>query len=162
MNRRGVNLIELLIAIVISTISFFSIALPFVTERSFARQGRRQVEAQRDAQVAMRAIARAGRDGTAYDFDSPPNPAVKFHKASCSTGTVNFVGDLSTGKLFLIDECAAPPATVVLIDGVRSQLTDMVVTSLVPNKLVRVRLEVTYQGEKVEVLETELFLRNAS
>ena len=63
MNRRGVTLIELLITVMIGAIAMFALVPPFIAEGNFFRKGKRQTEAQRDAQMVLRAMARAVREG---------------------------------------------------------------------------------------------------
>ena len=68
MNRRGVTLIELLITIIIGAIAMLALAVPFSAERIFWLRGDTQAEAQRDAQLALRAMARVGRQSSCYEI----------------------------------------------------------------------------------------------
>lgn len=161
--RNGVTLIELLLAVVIGAIAFFPLTVPFVSERSFTGAGRRQAEAQRDAQMALRAIARAARQGT-NPSPAPGNTSDTFTfqlpLPSCPGAEVRFDGGPSlNGTLQMTDGCSN--RTALLIDGVRSRVTNLVFTG-VTNRLVRVGIDVTYEGQQTERLETELFLRNAT
>ena len=155
MNRRGFTLIELLVTIVIGAIAFFGLAIPFVAERSFSLSGTRQTEAQRDAQMGMRAIALVARGSKAVVAGGDQ---VVFTLLS-GDGVVFQGGPRFTNQLQRID---TTHGTSILIDGVRSRVIGMVVTAIVANKLVRVRLEVSHEGTEDELLETEFFLRNGS
>jgi prepilin-type N-terminal cleavage/methylation domain-containing protein len=159
MNQRGVSLIELLITIIIAVIAFFPLAMPFIGERSIWGSGRRQTEAQRDAQVALRAMARKARESFEYFIDSPSNPAIVKFRTTAAACTVGFIGDSVTGQLLIVDECAVPPTSIALIDGNRSAVTDMLAEAVGAN-LVRVRLQVTHEDRRNEILDTTLFLRN--
>ena len=160
MNRRGVTLIELLMAIVIGTIAFFALAMPFIAERSFWNSGRRQAEAQRDAQMGLRAMARVARQSTSYAVSqggaqvafTPPSGG----SPSCFRGGPAFGNQL---LLFANTTCTGSP--LVLIDGNRSRVTSLIMTSITPNRLVQVQLQVTHQNQRTELLATNLFLRNA-
>ena len=157
MSRRGVTLIELLIALVISAIAFFALAMPFIAERSFWLSGNRQTEAQRDAQIAMRAIARVARASSSYAI---ANGGAKI-TFTVPGSTPCFQGGPAFGsQLQLFTTCGTPPPAL-LIDGNRSKVTSLVMTA-VNTKLVRVQLQVTYQNQKNELLVTNLLLRNAS
>ena len=154
--RRGFTLIELLIAMLISGIAFFGLVVPFVGERSFWMSGSRQTEAQRDAQIGLRAMARVARESSLYTVNGAGD--ITF---TTGCGTHRFQGGPTFGsQLRLIDGCAGG-ATRVLIDGGRSQVTTFTVTA-VNSRLVRIQLVVTHQNQGVEQMETELFLRNAT
>ena len=66
MNRRGVTLIEMLIALVISAIAMMALAVPLIAERAMVGSGKAQTEAQRDAEMVLRAIARAALGSDQY------------------------------------------------------------------------------------------------
>ena len=164
MNRRGVTLIEVLITIVIGAIAFFAAAMPFIAERSFWGSGNRQTEAQRDAQMAVRAMARVARQSTSYAvagggnqiaFTAPGGGA-----PSCFRGGPAFGNQL---QRYATQTCTG--TATVLIDGNQSRVTSLVVTAVASN-LVRVEVQVTRQlaGHIPQdaVLATNLFLRNAS
>lgn len=163
MNRRGVSLIELLIAIIIAGIAYIGLAVPFVTERSLWAMGRQQAEAQRDAEGALRAIARAIRQGGATTpLLGGSSYTLSVQIPSCGGAAVTFTGGpLAGGQLTMVDGCAAPPAAAVLIDGVRSRVTDLVFTR-VAAKQVRVRIQVSHENLEDELLETEILVRNAT
>ena len=165
MSRRGVTLIELLMALVIGAIAFFALTMPFIAERSFWGSGNRQTEAQRDAQMAVRALARVARQsisyavaggGTQVTFAAPGGGA-----PSCFRGGPAFGRQL---QLYASGVCGSGPATL-LIDGNRSRVTSLVLTS-VTGRLVRAQIQVTYQNQQGQnqqpaLLVTNLFLRNA-
>lgn len=162
MTRHGVTLIEVLITLVIGSIAMFALAAPFVAERSFWGTGQRQTEAQRDAQLALRAIARAIREGSTPSLapGNPPDATLTFN-VPCGAGVANVTfsgGPSFGGQLQMIDSCSGVTST--LIDGVRSRVTDLLFTG-VSTKLVRVQIDVTHQNQEHEFLVTELFLRNA-
>ena len=161
MNRRGVTLIEVLVTVVIGAIAMFALAAPLLAQGSFFRKGKRQTEAQRDAQVVLRAMGVAAREGTGY---STASGRVDFLNTSvCGTNPVRF--ELHAGGVFHM-HCAGN--TVTLIDGVRSQVTSFTATPVVSNKLVRIQLGVSHRlrttdpSTENETLETELFLRNGT
>ena len=62
-SRKGVTLIELLVTIVIGSIAMMALSVPFMSERIFWLSGDAQAESQRDAQMALRAMARVARAG---------------------------------------------------------------------------------------------------
>ena len=150
MNERGVTLIEMLMAIIISAIAFMALAMPFVAERSFSVRGQRQTEAQRDAQLATRAMARAVRQSSAYNGNGT---------FTVPCGTQQFT--VANSQLRLVNSAGCGGQTLVLIDGGNSRVTNFAIT-LVTNRIVHVAITVTYQNQADEVLDTELFLRNAT
>ena len=154
----GVTLLELLIAMIIGSIAFFALAVPFVAERSFWNTGARQAEAQRDAQFVLRAIARIARQSSGYaiseggakiTFTTPGGPA------SCVRGGATY-----SGQMHLYEDCGVSPQ-LMLIDGVRSRVTTLAITA-VTSSLVHIQLRVTHQNQQDEQLDTDLFLRNAA
>ena len=154
MNRCGVTLVELLVTIVIGSIAMLALTVPFNTERIFWVSGKRQTEAQRDAQMALRAIARVARQGSAYALNAPGDITVT---AAC--GTSRFQGGPAfNDQLLLSGTCMAQPVT--LIDGNRSRVVNFTLTA-VSSKLVQLQVAIA-QGQQTESLITELFLRNAS
>ena len=156
----GVTLIELLVTVIIGSIAFFALAIPFVAERSFSSAGRRQVEAQRDAQLAMRLIARRGRESGGYTVDFGGS-GVTFLEPEGGTCDSHIQGGPAIGgRLELDDGCTGGP-TAILIDGIRSQVTDFLVEGLSFN-LIRVRITVTHENQRDELVETEILLRNAT
>ena len=147
MTRRGVTLVELIVTVVIGAIAFFALAMPFIAERSFWGSGNRQTEAQRDAQVVMRAIARTARSSSGYN-------AVTGFTVNC--GTTSFT---KSGSQLLMDSCGD---ALTLIDGAKSQVASFSITP-VSTKLVTVQLRITrVGGQEDESLQSQLFLRNAS
>ena len=179
-STHGVTLIELLMAVIISAIAFFPLAMPFIGERSFWGTGERQTEAQRDAQMVLRTMARAARECHAYStgtggflpgatllsFDSCANDPIYPAGSRCFAGGPAYLGGT---MIFRSTNCQTIPSTIVLIDGTRrSQVVNFTVTPIVPNKLVRVHLEVSHRRTTTdtrvrnEILETEIFLRNAT
>jgi len=177
MNRRGVTLIELLMTIVIGSIAMLAIWPPFVAERIFWNKGKRQTEAQRDAQMALRAIARDARQRTNYIVTLPPagpnSGAIGFLGGPAGGGAC-FIGGPSafilfgSGQLVERNGCDGGPLKAVLIDGVRSKVASFTVTPIIANRLVRLRLVVTHQlrttdpRTEQEILETEIYLRNGT
>ena len=160
MTRRGVTLIELLIAIVIGSIAFFALTVPFVAERSFWASGRRQAEAQRDGQIALRAIARIVRQSTSCTVPGGSGPqftcTAPGGSASCFRGGPSFGNQLQRYS----GACGSGTATI-LVDGNRSRVTSLTATTIATN-IVRVRLQITYQNQRTALFLTDLFLRNAT
>ena len=176
MNRRGVTLIEALITIMIGSIAMLAFAVPFSAERIFWNKGKRQTEAQRDAQMAFRAIARRLRESNGYDpvtlLTGPAHGRIDFSETSCGTWRVQGGPALpgAPGQLQILNE-ACLGSDLILIDGNRSQVTSFAITEVVPNRLVRLHLEVNHHllqsgadvsRQEHEILETELFLRNGT
>ncbi len=184
-SRRGVTLIELLMAVVIGAIAMFALVPSFVAERVFWGNTQRQTEAQRDGQMGMRAIARTGREGTAYTFTTTTfglnaNSKIAFNlppgapsASVCFAGGTPAGNGVGAGELWVSSKpCVAVldiGTGIQLIDGIRSKVTNFTVTQVVPNKLVRVHLEVTHilrttdtRTPGKEILETDLFLRNGT
>ncbi len=166
MNRRGVTIIELLMALVVGAIAFFALAVPLVAERSFWGSGKRQAEAQRDAQIALRALARVARQSLSYAVTGGGNQITfTFKNSSGVTTTSCFQGGQAFGNQLqrYTTACGAGSATV-LIDGAKSRVTSLVITPIAPN-LVRVQLQVTQQlsaqNQRNALMVTDLFLRNA-
>jgi len=163
----GLTLIELIMAVVISTIAMFGLALPLISGTLSTRIGKRQTEAQRDAQLVLQAIARRARESSSF---VPSGSAVTF---TTPCGPWQFQrGGVGGNQLIMTDGCSSPATATVLIDGVRSQLTNFNVTNAGPSgktRLVRVNLTMVHQlgaltdnRQEVETLQTDLFLRNAT
>ena len=151
---------ELLVILVIGSIAMMALAAPFSAERSLWGTGKRQTEAQRDAQIALRAIARVAHESSAYAI---AGNAITF-TAPCGPRQFSLV---SGNQLRFTDNC--PPAkTLTLIDGLRSQVANFTLTPVITNRLVRIQLQVTNRlrttdtQQRSELLITELYLRNAS
>ena len=157
-HEQGVTLVELLITIALSAIVLLAAAIPFVAEKSFWAAGRRQAEAQRDAQMAMRALAHMARQGQGYTV-AGTGDSITVNFAGCNRQFQR--GGADPHQLLMIDNCVAPAKTMTLIDGVKSQVTQLVFTPVVANKLVTIQLQVTHENQKNETLQTNLFLRNA-
>ena len=157
MNERGFSLIELMIVMIISAIAMISIAPAFMTERSFWAQGNRQAAAQRDAEMALRAIARVARQSNNYvinanqiTFTTPAGCTRQFQTAGAAND-----------QLQLVDNCIAPSETVTLIDGVRSDVTQFMTTSIT-TRLVQIQLRVTRENREHAQMQTQIFLCNAT
>ncbi len=176
MTRRGVTLIELLMAIVIGAIAMFALVPPLVAERVFWGNTQRQTEAQRDAQMVLRAMARAGRECQGYNrpgFFSPvPGADTTLSFDGCLGVSICFGGGPSFNGGQMVQRspnCQTPGGEKVLIDAVRSKVANFTITQVIPNKLVRIHLKVTHRLQTTdtrtpgdEILETEIFLRNAT
>ncbi len=160
----GVTLVEFLVAFLIAGIALFGLAIPFFSERSFWRQGDRQVEAQRDAQVGLRAMARSARTSSGHNLAVGASANSITFNVLCPNGvtfgTRRFTGTPGgSGQFQMTDSCSG--RTTTFIDGNRSEVTAFQVTA-VTSQLVRVQIQVTQKGEKNELLETEIYLRNAA
>ncbi|MBI4167504.1 MAG: type II secretion system protein [Candidatus Aenigmarchaeota archaeon] len=165
----GFSLIELLITMIITSIAFFGLAMPFIAERSSWGSGKRLSEAQRDAQMITRAIARVARESNDYSFpiNNPGHVKITF---ATPCGNLSFEGgeSFNNGQLHRLDECVSPTGTAVLIDGVRSRVSEFAPTTIVAKKLVRIRLNIAHKNissftnepERNEILNTDIFLRN--
>ena len=160
-SRRGVTLIEALITVVIGAIAMFALVPPFLAEGNLFRTGKRQTEAQRDAQMALRAMARVARESAGYNASVPG--AVTFLIApTCGGNPVTF--ELHAGGE-LHQHCGAN--TTILIDGARSRVANFTATSI-STRLVQIQLQVTHRlrasnpTTRSETLVTDLYLRNAT
>ena len=160
MNRRGFTLIEMLMVFVISTIAMMALVLPFSAERSFWGVGKRQTEAQRDAQLALRAIARVARQTSGYTINNggASLQLTSGVNAGCFRGGPSFSSQLQ----WYPATCGTGTPTL-LIDGnaKRSRVTNLAFSTVTANRLVQIQLTVTYNNRENEILTTELFLRNA-
>ena len=168
MNRRAFTLIELLVTMVIGVIAMFGLAAPLVAERNFWNTGKRQTEAQRDAQTAMRAIERVAREGIACPVSG--SGSVAFQVPCDRFGVINppsanVLFSSQNGQLQMTNACLGG-VTSILIDGVRSRVASFISTPIITNRLVRIQLQVAHRlhqnnpREEDELLVTELFLRN--
>ena len=173
----GVTLTEVLLATVIGAIAMFALAVPLVAERTFWGTGKRQTEAQRDAQMTLRAIARVGRAALKHKVGVPPSGegSGEIEFTDAEGNTISFLGgpkgnsEFGDGQFIVENEHGGNPdgQTEVLIDGVRSKVADFEVTSIA-QQLVHVRLQVAHslQGgdprTEDEILETDLYLRNST
>lgn len=172
MNKRGVTLIEALITLIIAGIAMFGLAAPFIAERAFWGSGKAQAESQRDAEMALRAIARVARESDTCEplpFFGPDSIQLEFNGPA---GGRCFEGGPGFGDQFRIGESCTGGAGIggldTLIDGNRSKVVSFQAVEIVDDRLVRIRLEVTHEAivgsgrQENEVLETEVFLRNGS
>ena len=155
-NQQGVTLIELLIVMFLSLIALMAASTPFVGERSFWGTGTRQAEAQRSAQVALRAIARVAREGSSVDTPIPANQ-ITFN-TPCGKRTFQTAGN-GNNQFQMVDNCVLPALTVTLIDGVKSKVIQFTPT-LINAKLVDIQLQVKQENQQSEQLQTQLYLRN--
>ena len=166
MIRRGVTLIELIMTMVIGAIAFFALSVPFVAERSLWGSGTRQTEAQRDAQVILRAIARTARQSGYYQITGAAgsNTITFYDKPPAQGGVIRgcFRGGVAFGNQFQMDSTACSAASPALVDGVQSRVATFSITPI-GTKLVNVQLRVTrLGGQENEQIRSQLFLRNAS
>ena len=153
--------------VIIGSIAMLALWPPFVAERVFWNRGKRQTEAQRDAQMAMRAMARVARQSSTCDVYTSSNETdIAFTSPSSGGGCfIGFVGGANAGQLWLRATCDSANTTV-LIDGVRSRITNIAAEEVVNDRLVRVRVVVSHRlrttdpRQEDEILETKLFLRN--
>ncbi len=152
-NERGFSLIELLVTMIIASIALFATAVPLMAERSFWQRGKRQVEAQRDAHLMMRAVARAARQSN----DSNVTGNVLTLTAACGTHTFQTAGS----QFQITNNCVVPSETTTLIDGTKSVVTQFVPT-IISSKIVKIELQITRENRATEQLETQIFLRNAA
>lgn len=160
MNRRGITLIEVLITVIIGSIAMLALTIPYSMEPLFWGQGKRQTEAQRDAHMVLRAMARVARESAGYTIAAG---GVTFNGApTCGGGSATF--ELHPSGEFH-QHCGAN--TAILIDGVRSKVASFTPTQIIANKLVQITLTVTHQlratdpRTQSETLGTQLYLRNA-
>ena len=155
----GFTLVEMLVTILMSALVFFSLAMLLSTAQSFRGSGENQTEAQRDASLVLKTMARIARQSTSYTI-SLNGAKVTFTSGACSP---SFQGGPTIGpgggQVQMSDGCSTL-ATTLLIDGAWSRATQFQMT-VVSSKVVHARVQITYQGRQNELLETDLFLRNA-
>ena len=159
-NQKGVTLVEVLIVTIIGVIAFMALAVPFLSERRFSGLGKSQVEAQRDAQLVTRAIARIARESNSFTPSGVAgNSGATFTRATgaavCFEGGLNF-----NGQLLRRSGCGNTAGEIILIDGVRSRVTNFTAIEVVNDKLVDISLNVIYQNQRSETLQTRIYLRN--
>jgi prepilin-type N-terminal cleavage/methylation domain-containing protein len=165
MNRRGVTLVELLITVVIGSIAFFALSVPFVTERSMWASGKAQTEAQRDAQFVLRAMARQARQSTGYIIGgADPNWSITFDVSDCdgnpATPDPGEAVFEKHGDLLHLHYCGGEAD---LIDGVRSKVIQFTPSPVAgTTKLVEIEIDVVHKDRENEHLITQLYLRNAT
>lgn len=174
--RRGVTLIELLVAVVIGAIACLGLSAPMMAERRFWILGNAQAESQRNAQLATRAIARVVREagqlrstskfgwGDIYRFETP----------ECAGDMVFIARVYSTHELQFQEQCGPQPWPLVTLiggdvdgdtqmDRNESWLTEFTIDRVGAggsSKTLSVRVRVQHGGVEEELLETTLFLRN--
>lgn len=153
MKHRGVTLVEMLIVAIIASVATLTLAVPFSAERHFWVRGKSQTEAQRDAQLVLRAIAREAREGSSYTVISNQLSVVV---PGCGTSTFERLPADGSLRLRGCDGTER-----VLINGTSSpsKATEFTPT-VVSSKLVHIRLNVLYNNRENELLETDLLLRN--
>lgn len=162
-SRRGFTLVEGLMAVIISAIALMTLAVPFLAQQRLWRQGWTQSEAQRDAQIVMRSIARSARQASAVAVSTVSgyervDLTVPSGSGNC---TVTFEGGaaLNGGQLRKIDGCDSNTQTL-LIDGVRSRVGTFSPTRLGNGTLLSVDIDVITEDQENEPLSTTVFLRN--
>lgn len=164
-NQRGVTLLELLIVMIIGVIVLLALAIPLVSSYSLLSAGKRQTESQRDAQLVTRAIAFAAREAKSYLITGDStNRTITFTVPTVSgTCTVAFQGGpaFNGGQLSVNNQCLVTPWNATLINGSKSKVIDPDIFTVVSSDLVKIRLNVEYENQRNELLETEIFLRNA-
>ena len=163
--QKGLTLIEFLIVAIIGVIALIALAVPFMAERRFSGLGKSQVEAQRDAQLVTRAIARIARESSFFSFAGPAGDSTLSFTTPC--GSVSFRGGSAfnnggpnNGQLIRTDQCVVPNVTTVLIDGTRSKITNFTATTVIPQKIVDLQVNIQYQNQRSELLQTRIYLRN--
>ena len=179
--RSGVTLIELLVAVMIGAIACLGLSAPMMAERRFWIAGIAQAESQRDAQLAMRAIARVVHEagqmtdkssisgGVRYTFEAiqPCGAKVFFARPRSINGN---------GKFQFQEQCGSwgtwPPVVTLIegdldsdgqVDRNETWLTDFDISEVGPedpSKTIRILARVTYGGVEDELLETTIFMRN--
>ena len=172
MNSRGISLVELLMVIIISSIAFIAISIPFISERSLTAIAQRQTEAQRDAQMITRSIARVAHDSSNY-VAAPgvvgltQNSQITFTTSGVGGCQITFQGGpgFNAGQLQRVDQCTA--STALLIDAIRSRVLEFTPTQI-NSKLFKIKLNVAHRNTATwaneptrnEIVETQIFLRN--
>lgn len=157
----GFTLVELLMTMIISSIAFMALVVPFVAERTFWATGRRETAAQRDAHMAVHTISRAARESSAANVTTLSAGHLRLTLAR-PCGTASFEGGpaFNGGQLVLTDGCESPAVTSVMIDGAGSRLLGFDASGSGTDTL-WVRLNVTNENEGSKIIETKVFLRNA-
>ena len=147
--------------------------MPFVAERVFWKQGKQQTEAQRDAQMVMRAIARTARGASAVSL--PSSSSVTLTRR-CDSGTGNGTvtyekSGVQLLKRTLVCKIDGSDVSTVgsepkLIDGVRSKVATF--TPAVNGTVLSVVLDVYHNiiptdsdPAQHEYLQTNIYMRNA-
>ena len=148
----GVTIVELLMAIIISSIAFMALAVPFVSERTFWIAGKAQTESQRSAQVVLRAIARVARESKRLE------PGKGFLTPTCGAGKeFSWVGE----EIQFTDRCSGGPA-VTIATGVTEFNLEQVVLNNRFRVRVHIRVRQLNRPNEDEILDTEIYLRNGS
>jgi type II secretory pathway pseudopilin PulG len=164
----GFTLTELLVTFVITAVMMTAFTAPFMAERIFWREGNQQMEAQRDAQLVLRAVARFAREANAATVTTPASGQTQI-TLTCPLDTtpvtwapVVFLGGpgLNGGQMQMTDQRVSPARTIPLINGIKSKV--QVFTASFVNKILFVQVQVQNQDFGSETLETRIFLRNAA
>lgn len=166
----GLTLIELIMGVVISMIAMFGLALPLISGQLSSRIGFRQTEAQRDAQLVVQAIALRARESSFFASIGSGITAGLTLATPCGAWQFQRAGAAGE-QLLMVDGCAVPPQTTVLIDGVRSRVTNFSASNAgnpTQTRLVRIDLAMSHRlgastdnRQDTEILQTDLYLRNA-
>jgi type II secretory pathway pseudopilin PulG len=112
-----VTLIEVLVTVVISAIAMMALAMPVVAERRFWTIGIQQTQVQRDAQVALRAIAKVARQSSKVDVKNvgPDHGKVEFGYTGCGKHVFeggSDVGDALPKGWLKADRCGVSSALI--------------------------------------------------
>ena len=152
--RAGVTLIELLVTLIVGSIVMLALAMPFVAERRFWTSGKRQTQSQRDAEVALRAMARVARQSAGVTITGGGSSVSFYRDRAKNSCAASF--SLTGSQLFWKPNCTGSPPALV---GAPSVVTTFSVSQASVNR-VRVLIGVT-QGSENELLDTDISLRNA-
>lgn len=138
-----------------------ALSAPFMAERRFWITSNAQAEAQRDAQLVLRAIARHIREGRTYEVLNGGQELRVGGPWVCTVSPFMKVFELHAGGELHFHDCNGN--TLVLIDGIRSEVQNFTVTPIaMTNNLLHIQLDVLYNNLENEVVETQVFLRNAT
>ena len=156
----GVTLVEMLLTILMSTMVFLSLTMLLSTAQAVRGSGENQSEAQRDASLVLGTMARIARQSRGYTISLSGSKITFTSSGACSP---SFQGGpafgVGGGQVQMSDGCSTP-TTTLLIDGAWSRATQFQLT-FVSASVVHAKVQVTYRGRQNELLETDLFLRNA-
>ena len=145
-SQGGMTLIELIIAIVISVIALFGLAPLLIGGTVSFDTGKRRVEAGRDGELVLRAMAHGAREASSFTINGPGD--VTFVSPTSPCGIWRFQGGSGApfgGQLFMTDGC--PGSSVSLINGVRSQVMNFsVAPAAVGNtRAISIQIQVAHQ-----------------
>jgi prepilin-type N-terminal cleavage/methylation domain-containing protein len=149
--RSGVTLIEVLVTIIIGSIAMLAMAGPFVIERSMWSSGRDKTTAQREAQLALRAIGSLARESGRYEVAVKELKLYSPDKLNCQAA---FAWDSVQQSMLWKRPCGAAGNALI-----KSGVTGFSVQAI-NNQLFGVQIQVQ-SGNEQETLVTEFFLRNA-